>query len=235
MNKNLKKWLPAIITLTILLIIILITSFNNSLPTFELKEKKTIDYSKINEIIKMLDNDEEKKKASNALEELYKGYTKDDTYYLTSAKIIMETGNDIDAVGTLNYVNNKTVEYYKLMVRATAGQFFTMGQVPDGLLNTAIDASEKYSNNIDFQLLAGKLYYDKDNYTAALYYLDKALQIDENNVDANYYYALCIYILGEQQEGISYMTKAQKLYKGNDSEYKKSMSNYIDIMKEGKR
>ena len=65
--------------------------------------------------------------------------------------------------------------------------------------------------------------------------INKTLQIDDKNVDANYYYALNIYLLGEQEEGISYMEKAQKLYKGDDKEYKNSMSNYISIMKEGKR
>ena len=232
MNENLKKWLPLIVVFVVLLIGLLISK--NSLPTLKV-EKEVVDISKVNEIVKMLSDENEKKNAQSALDELYKDKTKDDTYYLVSARIIMENGNDVDAVGTLNNVKNRNEEYYKLMVRSTSGEFFTMGRVPDSLLNTAIEAANKYTDNIDFQLLTGKLFYDKDNYTGALYYLDKTLQIDDKNVDANYYYALNIYLLGEQEEGISYMEKAQKLYKGDDKEYKNSMSNYISIMKEGKR
>ena len=234
MNKTLKKWLPAIITVCIIIIIILISSKKNSL-VLNTVEQKNVDYSKIEGILQMLEKDDTKGNAANVLNELYNGFEKDDVYYLTSAKIIMETGNDIDAVSTLNNVKNKTEDYYRLRIRATAGQFFTLGEVPNDLLETSIEAANKYSDEVDFQVLAGELYYDKDNYVGAIYYLDKALQIDDKNVDANYYYALSIYILGEQEEGISYMEKAQKLYNGDDEEYKKSIENYIDIMKEGKR
>lgn len=234
MNKTLKKWLPAIITLCVILIVILISSGKKSLE-LNTTEQVKIDYSKIEEILKMLENDDTKGNAANTLNELYKDHEKDDLFYLTSAKIIMATDNDINAVSSLNNVKNKTDEYYRLRIRATAGQFFTMGEVPNDLLETSIEAANKYTDEIDFQILAGELYYDKDNYTAATYYLDKALQIDENNVDANYYYALNIYVLGEKEDAISYMEKAKKLYKGDDEEYKKAMDNYIDIMKEGKR
>ena len=234
MNRTLKKWLPAIITICIILIVILISCKKNTLM-LNVTKVSNIDYSKIEEIVKMLESDDTKGNAANELNELYKDQEKDDVFYLTSAKIIMATDNDINAVSSLNYVKNKTDEYYRLLIRATAGQFFTMGEVPNDLLNTSIEAANKYTDEIDFQLLAGELYYDKDNYIGALYYLDKALQIDGNNVDANYYYALNLYVLGEQEEAISYMEKAKKLYKGDDEEYKKAMDNYIDIMKEGKR
>lgn len=233
---NIKKWLPAIGTLGLIIIIILISLIcKSSLPNFTIGEESTIDIKEINKIISMLDSDDTKSKANDALNELYKDHIKDDTYYLTSAKIIMANENDVYAVDTLRNVKNKTVEYYGLMIRATSGAFFTMGEVPNDLLNTAIEAANSYANNIDFQLLAGKLYYDKDNYTAAMYYLDKALQIDSSNVDANYYYGLAIYLLGEEEEGISYMEEAKRLYKGDDEAYKESMNNYISLMKDGKR
>lgn len=232
---NIKKWLPAIATLGLILIIIFISLICKSkLPNFKIEESE-IDIKEINKIISMLDSDDTKSKANDALNELYKDHIMDDTYYLTSAKIIMANDNDIYAVGTLRNVKNKTDEYYYLMIRATSGAFFTMGEVPNDLLDTAIEAANNYANNIDFQLLAGKLYYDKDNYTAALYYLDKALQIDSSNVDANYYYGLSIYLLGENEEGISYMEEAKRLYKGEDEAYKEAMDNYITLMKEGKR
>lgn len=234
MSKIIKKWLPALITLFVILIVILIFS-KSSLPTLTVLTNDDVSQEKISEILDMLEDDDTKKDAQNKLDELYQDRTKDDTYYMVSAKIVLETENDIDAIAPLNHVKNKTTDYYRLRIRASAGEFFTMGAVPDGLLNTAREAAKKYSDTIDFQILAGELYYDKDNYTAALYYLDKALQIDENNVDANYYYALCIYLLGEKEEGISYMTKAKDLYKGDDKEYKNSMENYISIMEEDKR
>jgi tetratricopeptide (TPR) repeat protein len=235
MKKIIKKWLPVIITFLVIIITFILFS-KSSLPSFKiLTATEEISTEKINEILKMLDDDETKKDAQNKLDELYKDHTKDDTYYMTKAKIVLETDNDINAIDPLNNVKNKTVEYYQLRVRAAAGEYFTMGAVPDGLLNTARDAAKTYSNKIEFQLLAGELYYDKDNYVAASYYLDKALQIDEDNVDANYYYALCIYLLGEKEEGISYMKKAQDLYNGDDKAYKESMENYISIMEEDKR
>ena len=233
MNK-IFKLLPALILLIVISIVIILHS-NSSLPTFKFEELESVDISKISEIVKMLEDDNKKGNAQKELDTLYQGKNKDDIYYLTQAKIVMETGNDVEALSPLNNVKNKTIEYYGLRVRAAAGEYFTYGNVPNGLLNTTLEAASKYSDNIDFQLLAGKLYYDKDNYTASLYYLDKALQIDEDNVDANYYYALCIYLLGEQEEGINYMKKAQSLYKGDDKVYKESMTNYIDLMKEGKR
>lgn len=234
MNKTLKKWLPAIITICVIIFILLI-SINKKSLMLNTSEQTSIDYSRIEEILKMLESDDKKGDATNALNELYKEHEKDDVYYLTSAKIIMATDNDINAISSLNNVKNKTDEYYRLRIRATAGQFFTMGEVPNDLLETSVEAANKYTDEIDFQILAGELYYDKDNYIAATYYLDKAFQIDENNVDANYYYALNIYALGEQEEAISYMKKAKKIYKGDDEEYKKSMDNYLEIMKEGKR
>ena len=233
---NIKKWLPAIVTLGLILVIMLISLIcKSSLPNFTIGEESTIDIKEINKIISMLDSNDTKSRANDALNELYKDHIKDDTYYLTSAKIIMANENDVYAVDTLRNVKNKTVEYYGLMIRATSGAFFTMGEVPNDLLNTAIEAANSYANDIDFQLLAGKLYYDKDNYTAAMYYLDKALQIDSSNVDANYYYGLAIYLLGEENEGISYMEEAKRLYKGDDEAYKESMDNYISLMKDGKR
>ncbi len=233
MNKLL-KWLPIPIVLIVIVVVILLHS-NSSLPTFDVKKEELVDTTKIKDIIKLLDDEDKKSTAQSELDKLYEGKTRDDLYYLTASKITMETGNDIDAVGTLNYVKTRSEEYYNLRIRATAGQFFTQGEVPSDLLNTTLDAASKYADNIDYQLLAGKLYYDKDNYTAALYYFDKALQIDEDNVDANYYYALNIYILGEKEEGINYMKKAQSLYKGNDKAYKQAMKDYLDVMKEGKR
>ena len=233
---NIKKWLPAIVTLGLILIIMFISLIcKSTLPSLIIEEESKIDIKEINKIISMLDSDDTKAKANDALNELYKDHIKDDTYYLTSAKIIMANENDIYAVGTLRNVKNKTVEYYGLMIRATSGAFFTMGEVPSDLLDTAIEAANNYANNIDFQLFAGKLYYDKDNYTAAIYYLDKALQIDSSNVDANYYYGLAIYLLGEDEAGISYMEEAKRLYKGDDEAYKESMDNYITLMKDGKR
>ena len=234
MNKNLKKWLPVLITLV--LIVIIIIMFNkSSLPTFTTKDNNEIPVEKVNEVIALLKDENTKNDAKNKLEELYNGHVKDDNYYIASAKITLEIENDIYAIDPLNNVKNKTEEYYRLRIRAAAGEFFTMGNVPDGLLNTAIEAANKYSDDISFQVLAGELYYDKDNYTAALYYFDKALQIDDKDVDANYYYALCIYLLGEKEEGIAYMTKAKDNYKGEDKAYKSSMENYINIMKEDKR
>ncbi len=229
----LKKWLPVIVIFIISLIFI-ITS-NSNLPKFNIKDEEVIPKSKIDEIIKLLDNDETKKTAMSSLDELYKDHKKDDNYYIANAKITLETNNDIEAISPLNYVKNKTIEYYKLRIRASAGEYFTMGNVPNGLLETTLEAAQKYSDTIDFQILAGELFYDKDNYTAALYYLDKALQIDENNIEANYYYSLCLYLLGDKEEGINYMSKTLNSYKGNDNEFKKSMENYINIMKEGKR
>ena len=232
---NIKRWLPAFISLgfIVLVIIISLTSTSN-LPTFSIEDEYKIDKNEINNIIKMLDTDN-KSNAKTKLDELYKNHTKDDDYYLTDAKIIMATSNKIDAVGTLENVVNRTEEYYDLMLNATAGEFFTYGKVPDRLIDTAIEAANKNANNIKYQILAGELFYDKDNYSASIYYLDKALQINPSNVDANYYYALNIYLLGEQEVGIAYMEEAKKLYKGDDTEFKNSIDNYISLMKEGKR
>lgn len=233
--KKILKWLPCIIVFIVIIIIMLVSLNKSNLPILSVKDKTSVDINEINKIIDMLKSDDTKGKASDKLEELYKNHSKDDIYYLTSAKIIMTNSNDVEAVGTLKNVKNKTPEYYNLMIRATSGEYFTYGQVPNSLLNTAIEAATSYSNNIDYQILLGELYYDKDNYTAAVYYLDKALQIDSSNVDANYYYALSIYLLGEDEIGLSYMEYAKELYKGDDIEFKKSIENYISLMKEGKR
>ena len=228
------KWLPLLGVLIVILLVI-VTNMSYSLPTFDVKQEESINYDKLKEIIELLKDDEKKSSAQGELDKLYEGKTKDDIYYLASAKITMENDNDVYAVSSLNQVKGRTLDYYNLRIRATAGEFFTQGKVPDGLLNTAVEAASRYADNIDYQLLVGKLYYDKNNYTAALYYLDKALQIDEENVDANYYYALSIYILGEQEEGLNYMKKAQSLYKGEDKAFKQAMKDYLSIMKEGKR
>jgi tetratricopeptide (TPR) repeat protein len=228
------KWLPLLGVFIITLVVIFI-HLDYSLPTFDVKKEESIDYSKVKEIIDLLADEEKKSTAQNELNKLYEGKTKDDIYYLASARITMETDHDINGLYNLDQVKNRNLDYYNLRIRATAGEFFTQGKVPDRLLSTSLEAASKYADNIDYQLLAGKLYYDKNNYTASLYYLDKALGIDENNVDANYYYALSIYLLGEQEEGINYMKKAQSLYKGEDKAFKKAMKDYLEIMKEGKR
>ena len=236
MNNNIKKWLPALISIFIILLFIIISLIGKStLPLLSVKDKKSVDINEVNKILATLDNDNEKSEAEDKLEKLYSDCIKDDVYYLAKGKIIMANSNKIDAVGVLNNVKNKTDEYYRLMILSTSGEYFTMGRVPDRLLDTSIEAANKYSNSIDFQLLAGELYYDKDNYTAAIYYLDRALQIDPDNIDGNYYYGLSIYLLGEKEIGLSYMEDVKKLYKGNDTEFKKSIDNYINIMKEGKR
>lgn len=236
MKNNIKKWLPGIIALSIVIIVIIISLIlGTKLPTLTLKEKASVSSKEIERIVNMLSSDDTKKNAESELNKIYEAIQKDDTYYLTMAKIIMANDNVINAVGTLNYVKNKTNEYYALMIKSTAGEFFTMGNVPTRLMHTAKEAANAYSNDINFQILAGELYYDKDNYIAALYYLDKALQIDPNNVDANYYYGLSIYLIGETEIGLSYMKDAQKLYKGNDKEFKKSIDNYIKLMEEGKK
>ena len=236
MNNTLKKWLPAIIVCGIVIIALFIGLIRgNKLPTFKLDDEKIVDKSKLDEIAKMLEDENTKKEAQAKLDELYKDTSKDDAYYLMSARIIIATDNAVNAVGTLNNVENHNVEYYALMVKATSGQFFTMGEVPSALLDTAVEAASKYANIADFPLLAGELYYDKDNYYAALYYLDRALLVDPKNVDALYYYSLCTYILGEKDEAIKYMEEAKKNYNGDDKELKKSIDNYISIMKEGKR
>ena len=235
MANKILKWLPGLVVFLIILIVMLI-SLKATLPTFEVQgETSTIDHSRIVEIIKLLDDEEKKNTAQSELDKLYEGLSKDDAYYLASAKIKMETGNDIYAISILDNVKEHTPEYYGLRIRSAAGEYFTMGQVPNGLLNTALEAANTYPNEIDFQILAGQLYYDKNNYYGSTYYLDKALQIDEDSVEANYYYALSIYLLGEKDEGINYMKKAQSLYKGDDQVFKEAMSNYINIMKEGKR
>ena len=236
MNNTIKKWLPAIIICGIVILALLIGLIRGSkLPTFKFDDEKIVDKAKLDEIAKMLEDDNTKGNAKTKLDELYKDISKDDNYYLMSARITMATDNEVYAVSDLNYVENHNVEYYALMVKATAGQFFTMGEVPTALLDTAVEAASKYSDIADFPLLAGELYYDKDNYYAALYYLDKALLVDPENVDALYYYSLCTYILGDKDEAIKYMEKAKSNYKGDDKKLKSSMDNYISIMKEGKR
>ena len=232
----LKKWISSIIVTFVILVSIIVTlTFGSKLPKFEANDESIVSSKDLTKIVNMLSDEKTKKNAESALNELYQDKKKDDNYYITLAKIVMANSNNVDALSPLYNVKNRTEEYYALSIKAAAGEFFTMGNVPDGLLKTAIEATKKYAGNADFALLTGELYYDKDNYYAAIYYLNKALQVEPNNVEALYYYGLSTYLLGDTDSGILYMEKAQNVYKGKDEEFKKSISNYIDLMKEGKR
>lgn len=230
-----KKYLPLIITLVVILLSILISLIHGvNIKEFAFDSKK-VDIDKVNEVLSLLDNDETKGKAESELNTLYEGVSKDDTYYLSLAKITMATDNIINATSPLNNVKIKTKEYYSLRLKSESGAFFTYGEVPSGLLSVAKEAYETYTDEFAFALLLGELYYDKDLYLSSIYYLDKALELEPDNTDALYYYALAIYQYGDEENGISYMQKALDSYKGDDKEYIQSMSNYIKIMKEGSK
>ncbi|MCR4625321.1 MAG: hypothetical protein K5795_05040 [Lachnospiraceae bacterium] len=228
--KLLLKKLPGKIINVILLVFIVVGAF--SVTRLEAAEPEISIYDYTYDVI---DVEEQviygKSKADSSLKKLEKKYGENDTTIMLHAYLEALDGNMEEAYALMDSCKRKTtIEYYSRMNSLLMLDLNMDNDTRDSKLYKMYLEAAEYQPYWDRgQQMAGILLFENKEYDRAIYYLQWAYTLNEEDTDTLYYLGALFYEIGDQEAALYYFKEALD-YDASEA-IKSGIAWYLDQMR----